>query len=308
MSKQPGRSGRGRRWGLKGALSVVLVAMMGLMSVSVALAKEPTGDFAVFKQCPRFTAGVELCLYATTKSGSVTIGSTTVPINEDGKHPIILQGGIKETEGKQTFVPALNGETLSKTPQKVPGGLLDLVKCNEIKGEGWAEKGLRFSCELIFENSITGVNAVTELAGEVKISTHNLEIKEGAALTLPVKVRLENSLLGSECYIGSNSNPVVLALTDGTTKPNPPNTPITGKAGFLTFKDEFEFVEITENTLVNNEFAAPEATGCGGIFSFLLDPIVDSKLGLPSANGHNTAIENNTIDEGGTEATIKSEK
>lgn len=41
----------------------------------------------------------------------------------------------KETD-VETFVGALNGETLSKTPQKVPGGLLGLVNCTEIKGEG----------------------------------------------------------------------------------------------------------------------------------------------------------------------------
>ncbi len=280
---------------------------------SPALAKEPTGDFAVFKQCPRFTTGVFLCMYAETLSGEVTIGKTTVPLNEDKKHPIVLQGGIAVNPATEaeSFVGALNGETLSKTPQKVPGGLLDLVKCNEIKGEGWAEKGLRFSCELIFENAITGVNAVTELAksaSEITISTAALESREGTTLGLPVKVRLENSLLGSECYIGSSSKPVQLNLTAGKTNPNPPNKPIEGKDGTSEFKDEFEFVKFTNNTLVNNEFSAPEATGCGGIFAFLLDPIIDAKLGLPSPNGSNTAIENNTIDIGSVEATIKSEK
>jgi hypothetical protein len=59
---------------------------------------------------------------------------------------------------------------------------------------------------------------------------------------------------------------------------------------------------------VNNEFAAPEASGCGGIFSFLIDPIIDSKIGLPSPDGYNTAIQNNTIKLGGVEGVIKSEK
>jgi hypothetical protein len=42
---------------------------------------------------------------------------------------------------------------------------------------------------------------------------------------------------------------------------------------------------------VDNSFAAPEASGCGGIFSIIIDPLVDSKLGLPSAAGKNTAIQ-----------------
>jgi hypothetical protein len=287
--------------------------VVGGAFASPAFAKEPTGDFAVFKQCPRFTAGVFLCMYSETLSGEVTIGKQAVPLNEDKKHPIILQGGIKVNPATEaeSFVGALNGETLSKTPQKVPGGLTGLVKCNEIKGEGWAEKGLRFSCELIFENSITGVNATTELAkpaSEITISTAALESREGTALGLPVRVHLENSLLGSECYVGSSTKPIQLNLTAGKTKPNPPNKSIEGKDGESEFKDELEFVKFTNNTLVNNEFSAPEATGCGGIFSFLLDPIINSKLGLPSPNGFNTAIENNTINIGSVEATIKSEK
>jgi hypothetical protein len=53
-----------------------------------------------------------------------------VPINKT----ITLQGGLLENEPSYVkhLVGALNGETLSKTPQNVPGGLLDLVNCEEI--------------------------------------------------------------------------------------------------------------------------------------------------------------------------------
>jgi hypothetical protein len=294
------------------ALPVVAALVVPLALAAPAFAKEPTGDFAVFKQCPRFTKGVELCLYSETTSGSVTLGKQSVPINEDKNHPIILQGGITNAgEEDEKFVGALNGETLSKSPQKVPGGLLDIIECNKITGEGWAEKGARFACELIFENAITGITATTELAkpaSEIGISTNNLENREGAALTLPVKVHLENPFLGSECYVGSSSSPVTLKLTTGTTSPPGPNKPISGKVGTISAKDEFEFLEITNNTLVDNAFSAPEASGCGGIFSFLIDPLIDSKLGLPSAAGNNTAIQNNVIKEGTAEGVIKSEK
>jgi hypothetical protein len=304
---------RMRRWGVGVAIAAVMVPVAGLTLASPALAIEPTGDFAVFKQCPRFTPGVLLCIHSETLSGEVTLHKQKVPINEDKKHPIVLQGGIAviNEAGAEAFVGALNGETLSKTPQNVPGGLTGLVNCTEIKGSGFLETLEREACKLVFENKTTGVSAITELAkpaSEIGISTHNLEVKEGVALSLPVKIRLENTFLGSECYIGSSAHPVVLNLTSGTTSPAAPNKPITGKAGFLSFKDEFEFVEITENTLVNNEFAAPEASGCGGIFSFLIDPIIDSKIGLPSPDGYNTAIQNNTIKLGGVEGVIKSEK
>jgi hypothetical protein len=303
-------AGRARRRGLGATVVAVFVAVM--VVAAPAFAKEPTGDFAVFKQCPRFTAGVFVCMHAETLSGSVTIGKTKVPINEEKKSPIVLQGGIAFNElGEESFVGALNGETLSKTPQNVPGGLSGLVNCTLIKGEGLLKplaELARAACKLAFENNTTGVAAVTELAGAVGINTRHLEEGEGTALALPVKVKLENTFLGSECYIGSNAHPIALNLTDGVTSPDAPNKPIEGHAGHVTFKDSSEFIELTENTLVNNEFAAPEATGCGGIFSALIDPIVDSKLGLPSADGHNTAIENNTIKEGVAEAVIHSEK
>jgi len=289
---------------------LVLGASVAVMAVaSPAFAKEPTGKFAVFKQCPRFTSGVNLCLYSQTTSGEVTLHKQTVPITKT----ITLQGGIalNEETFAEKFVGALNGETLSKTGENVPGGLTGLVNCTEITGNGVLEFLAREACKLVFENKTTGVEAVTELAkpaSEIKVNTFNLEDEEGTALTLPIKVKLENTFLGSECYIGSSAHPIMLTLTTGTTSPAPPNKPIKGNAGFLKAEDEFNFLELTNNKLVSNEFSAPEATGCGGIFSALLDPIVDSKIGLPSPDGYNTAIQNNTIKEATTEGVIASEK
>jgi hypothetical protein len=292
-------------------VALMVVGSLLALGAQSAFAKSPTGAFAVFSQCPRLSKEVAeneiSCLYSTTESGEVKIGSTAVPI----VNHIILQGGIftnNETE-EQRFVAALNGETLNKAPQKVPGGLLDLVKCNEIGN--FLE---RIACEVVFENGATGVNATTELAlpaSDIGINTNNLINSEGVALSLPVKVKLENAFLGGECYIGSASHPVTLNLTTGTTSPPAPNKPISGEVGDLKFVEEgegFKLTEITGNKLVDNSFSAPEATGCGGLFSFLIDPIIDSKLGLPSAAGKNTAIQNNLIKKATAAAVIHSEK
>lgn len=290
-------------------LLVVAMALIAPVAfASTALAKEPTGDFAVFKECPRFTEGVDACVYAQTMGGEVTIGKSTVPINADKKHEIILQGGtiFHEATGTESFVGAIDGETLSKTPQNVPGGLAGLINCEEI-----SEPVARLACKLVFENGLTGVTATTELAepaSDIGISTNNLANKEGAALSLRVKVKLDNPLLGGACFIGSESSPITLNLTTGTTSPPEPNKPISGKVGTTRFADEFNFVEITENTLVDNSFAAPAASGCGGILAPLLDPIIDGKLGLPAPAGENTAIQDNTLREAVAEAVIKSEK
>lgn len=224
---------------------------------------------------------------------------------------ITLQGGVHiieneelEVEGYQ-FIGAENGETLSKTPQSVPGGLAGLVKCFEISN--FFE---RLACEVIFENGLTGVTATTELAApasSIGINLENLISAHGAALTLPVKVKLSNPLLGESCYIGSNAHPISLPLTTGTTSPPLPNTPISGKVGKVEFKDEFNLTIVRENSLVNNSFAAPEVEGCGGIFAFLIDPLVNAKLGLPSTAGHNTARLNGTLQDANAAAVKASE-
>lgn len=96
-------------------------------------------------------------------------------------------------------------------------------------------------------------------------------------------------LLGSNCLIGSNSNPVVIDFTSGETPPPPPNEPISGSAGELEVNEDGTIVTISGGALVNNSFAAPEADGCGGIFSFFIDPLVNSLVGLPSPAGTNSA-------------------
>ncbi len=65
----------------------------------------------------------------------------------------------------------------------------------------------------------------------------------------------------------------------------------------MKFEDEFTIVHIANNSLVNNSFAAPTSEGCGGIFSFLIDPAVNAELELPSAAGKNTAILNGTLSQ-----------
>jgi len=283
-----------------------------------ALAKEPQGPFSAFKQCPRFTAGVNFCITAQIESGEVKIKKTVVPINADKKHELVLQGGYERNEetGAEKFFGALNGETLSKTPQNVPGGLLDLINCEEIKGSGLLKplaELAKAACKAVFENKTTGVSATTELArpaSEIGISSDNLLNETGVALSLPTKIRLENTFLGSECYIGSSANPVTLKLTTGTTSPPKPNTPISGKLGEIVFP-EFEgrsYAEITKTTLVDNAFAVPTASGCGGIFSILIDPLVNAKLGLESTAGNNTAIQNGKEKLALAETVIASEK
>ena len=215
-----------------------------------------------------------------TSGGSVTIGNKTVPI----ENPVTLQGGYEGVNPNVKFYGAENGETLSKTPQPVPGGLLGLLNC-----KAQTNPLIKALCETAFENGLTGVNAIVELTGPSKgltniyLNTENEIFSEGTALQLPVKIRLENPLLGSECYIGSEKNPIVIPLTTGS------SGALTGSPGTLKFSEEFEIISITGAKLVNNMFTAPEAHGCGGLLSLLVNPVINAVLGTPAGEGKNFA-------------------
>src|SRR5262249_38506685 len=131
---------------------------------------------------------------------------------------------------------------------------------------------------------------------EIVVSQEALAGELGVALKLPVKVHLENPLLGSECYIGSSTSPIIWNLTTGETKPPTGTAPIHGATGELNFIEGGEILELEKAKLVENNWAAPGANGCGGWpAEYILDPIIEASVGVPSAKGKNVAILENNI-------------
>ncbi len=278
MQKHRGRA-------LATALLAVALAALGLAGVAQA---KLTGDYTRFAQCPYTNLEVKKCLLSTTTSGEVVLGKKKVPIEK----AVVLQGGAgKQVEGIAPFFAAANGITLSKAPQNVPGGLLGIVP------DASSPFLVKALIKFFLENSLTGVNSTLELAKpatEIRVSENNLASEEGVALKMPVKVHLENPFLGKNCFVGSSTSPITWNLTTGTTAPPAPNGKITGKAGFIEFLAEGSIAFLKEAKLVDNAWSAPKAAGCGGILSFLVDPIINAQLGTTTA-GNNTAILNNTI-------------
>jgi len=249
----------GRRLVLPGVVSV-LAALAAAAPAQAGLQQE----FAVFADCPVNAPNVITCAYSKITSGEFTLGSKTVAITKT----VILQGGI--SSASRDLVPAADGNTLSKVPLTVPGGLVG------IEGLGGE------------------VTATAELAGPVELNGANLLKRSGTAVSLPLKVKLDNPTLGASCFIGSEAEPVNLLLTTGTTSPPTPNTPISGSVGKFTF-GAGEDITIVPVSLVDNAFAVPGANGCGAV-PLLFDPLVDTSAGLPSAAGHNTAIQTGVLD------------
>jgi hypothetical protein len=273
----------------RGLVGVLFGALAALVFASSALAH--TGEFAKFNFCPSTNAEVRKCLDSITNGGVIFLGKKETPISE----PVTLQGGYGKPNAEHIakFFEATNKITLSKTPQNVPGGLLGIVPPES------SPPLVKLLSKFFFEKGITAVHATLELAqpaSEIQLSEFNLLLEEGLALKLPVKVKLENTFLGSNCYVGSSSSPIIWNLTTGETSPALPNKTIKGTSGLIELKEEAEIAVLTGNELVENNWAAPTASGCGGILSFLVNPIINGMLGLPAKAGENSsAVLKNTI-------------
>ena len=269
-----------------------VIAMLGITSLASA---KLTGVFTRFEFCPRKAPEVTRCVYSLTDGGEVVLGSKKVPI----VNPVTLQGGYTRPNFDEEspeflfskFVAATNGVTLSKAPQPVPGGLLGLLPPES------SPPLIKALVKAATENGLTGVNSTLELArpaSEIRLSENHLAEGEGVALVLPLKARLENPVLGSSCYVGSSANPIYWELTTGKTNPPPPNEPINGFVGNINFLEGATIIEAENAVLVDNAWSAPEADGCGGLLSAVMDPIINTAAGLPAATG-NSAVLKNTV-------------
>jgi hypothetical protein len=275
--------------------SALLVVALGALALAGSAQAKLIGEFTKFANCPYTNPAALKCIYSVTESGEVVLGSKKVPIEK----PVTLQGAygtpVEEKEEAEfyPFIAATNGITLSKAPQNVPGGLLGIVP------DASSPFLVKALIKFFLENSLTGVNSTLELAkpaSDIRISENNLAGEIGTALQMPVKVHLENPFLGKNCYVGSSSSPITWKLTTGTTNPPAPNTPITGSGGEGELLESAKILKLKNNLLVDNAWSAPKAAGCGGILSFLVDPIINAQLGTTTA-GHNSAKLKGTLYE-----------
>jgi hypothetical protein len=214
--------------------------------------------FPNFSDCPRTAPGVAACIDIQNVSGNLNIKGFNVPLGES----LEIRGGLSTPENGLVFTPPRGTTGFFARPVPVPGGLL----------------GINFP---IPGNTVL---ATTELAGsptDIHINTINQSIR------IPIRVHLSNLLLGMDCRIGTNSNPVVLTLITETTNPPPPNRPISGHVGEFEFNEETGALVIRGNLNVENSFAIPGATSCG-LGLGLINALVNAKLRLPSAAGNNS--------------------
>jgi hypothetical protein len=250
------------------------IAALALLAPVASAAKTKPG-YEQFNGCPTpAEKTLEFCLASKVTGGHLQMGKKTVPI----ENPLTLSGAVNESLEEFTAGPEGG---LSKTAQKVPGGVLGLT-------------GLTWLLEFFGSEALT-LYATTELAAQPTGFTIE-------TVTLPIKVHLTtpSGVLGSSCYLGSNSNPIVLHNTTGTTSPPAPNKPITGKFPEISEDTVKHILHIDNGIYVDNSFAVPGASGCVlKLFGFIpisLNGFVNSQSGLPAAAGTNEAVQNFSIE------------
>jgi hypothetical protein len=262
--------------------SVRKIAATGIVTALAALALAPAAsaapppEYEQFANCPWENPETDHCVYWVFEGGSYTLGAKTITL----QNPVTFEGGYTGESSEIEFHGAETGQTLSKTPQPLPGGLSGVTAPTS-----WP-KVLQEAWNTAIEEGFTGVNTTLELAApatEIGLNLENLLEESGSTLSLPVKVKLDSVLLGENCYIGSDKKPIQLELTTGT------SGALKGTPGELSFNGSFTITTFTGIEIVDGTYAVPTAKGCGGAFSAFVDPLVDSIFGLPSASGKNAA-------------------
>jgi hypothetical protein len=260
-----------------------------------AAAAPPTlaGAWAPLNRCPvdasamRAADGVTVvaaCVSSTSATGSITLGSTALTTGAND-----LQLGLLNQGGVYSVVAPSSGAVIG-APVQIPGGLLGLMCPSDIPL-------ISDICDRIVDSTLNRVTATIEAAGAPTDFSLAAGLGVGQPIvTLPVKIRLSNPFLDPNCYIGSNSNPILLKPAN-LTRPTGRVVRFTSD-GTPSATGEMGYVSLTGASQGDSTFAVPGANGCG-LFG-LLSGAVNLKQGLPSPAGENSLVlDNATTNVGG---------
>lgn len=278
MSSIPGKV----RIAILGALVVAgLVVPAGSAS-----AQTLNGIWAPFTRCPvdhpqiLAADGVSAdpaCIAANSPNGSIKLGNSTQTTGNTN-----LQIGATINNAGQYSLVSPPGGALVAEPVDVEGGLLGLMCPSEIPL-------VTAICDGLVGSPLNSVTATVEPAGDpTNFDPVGAFQVNRPIVTVPVKVHLENPVLGPNCYIGTDSNPIVLRPRNTTT---PSGAVAVGDLDG-TPNPNGRIVRITTmSTQGDPTFAVPGATGCGLLG--VLNAAVNAQQGLPSPSGNNNLVLNN---------------
>lgn len=270
------------------ALTAAVAASLALVAPTTAQATTLAGAWAPLDRCPVDDAAMlaadgttvaALCLSSKATTGTFTIGDTTLTTGATD-----LQVGVLNQGGTYSTV-APGGGAIVGDSVDIPGGLLGLMCPSSIPF-------ISDICRQVENSPLNRVTATIQSAGAPR--DFNLAAGVGTGtpiITLPVKIKLDNPFLGSNCYIGSNSNPILLKPanlarpTASVVRFNADGSPnATGEMGYLS---------VSGAAQGDSTFAVPRASGCGLLG--ILSGAVDLKQGLPSPAGENSLVLNDPV-------------
>jgi hypothetical protein len=218
------------------------------------------------------------CIAASSPNGSIKLGNST---QTTGATDLQLGATIDAATNNFSLVSPAGGALVAE-PVDVEGGLLGLMCPSDIPL-------VSAICAGLVGSPLNAVTATVEPAGEPSNFSRTAALALGQPIvTLPVKVHLENPILGPNCYIGTNSDPIVLRPKN-TTRPT-----LSAAVGDLdgTPNPSGRLVRLTGvSTQGDDSFAVPGATGCGLLG--VLNAAVNAQQGLPSPSGNNNLVLNN---------------
>ncbi len=147
-------------------------------------------------------------------------------------------------------------------------------------------------------NTLTdaSLNRVTATLESVNTPPTGFQLLAGATtgkpiITLPVRIHLQNPLLGDKCYIGSASDPILLK-PQNLTQPAVSSENFAGDGTPPDPNGPMSRLSLQGATQTDTTYAVPPGTnGCGLLGS--LNWAVNLKTGLPAAAGKNSVTLNN---------------
>lgn len=277
-----------RRFAAVAAAFATAAAVVTVTAPAAAAAAAPptlAGLWAPLNRCPVDAPAmlaadgmsvIASCVSSSAATGTIKLGSTTITTGATD-----LQLGLVNDEGVYSTVAPSGGAVIG-APVDIPGGILGLMCPSKIPV-------ISDICDRVVNSPLNRVVATIESAGAPRDFDLAAGVTTGAPiLTLPVKIRLSNPFLEPNCYIGTNSNPILLKPANLTA----PTASVVGfdADGSPNPAGEMGYLSLTASQ-GDSTFAVPGATGCG-LFG-LLSGAVNLKQGLPSASGKNSLVLNN---------------
>jgi len=224
-----------------------------------------TGDPSEFNLCPTSfvqPAGASflLCSHSETTGGEIAIGNSVVPINDNpdtvdfGAYPKSREGLL----GPEAIVTPTNGQVFGGPAQVVPGALLGLTGILAPLSRP-LDPVNQVTSSIELAGPITAATVVDPTATKAFFCAAGPQnacfgaSSKSTVLRVPIKVHLHNLLLGPNCYVGSNANPIALNLQQTPT--SAPQCRSGGPSGNV--------IIVTGVEVADDTFTIPGATGCG---------------------------------------------